>query len=118
GSSNYYPPIIALCLSRIKKFEVSQSKEGQRAWKKKVEVLHSVRKGKKSLESVCISCNRPDVKVISKHPVFEGGACRICQEEESENNEFPDYDEIKHIFCVICRCPCTEFTCDVQTCKK
>ncbi|XP_057297529.1 uncharacterized protein LOC130628583 [Hydractinia symbiolongicarpus] len=58
-----------------------------------------VHKGNYDIENLCLGCG--DTKVITQHPLFEGGLCKECKDSFIEHAYLYD-DDGSQMYCTIC----------------
>jgi len=78
-------------------------------------LFNEVFEGKRDIEKLCLSCG--DTKVVTKHPLFEGGLCKECKETFMEGVYLYD-DEDFQMYCCICNDGQQIISCDKTGCKR
>ncbi|XP_023652416.1 DNA (cytosine-5)-methyltransferase 3B-like isoform X1 [Paramormyrops kingsleyae] len=91
--SEYIPPI------KKQKLSPGKAKLGGEESYSREQMVHEVLKNNRSIEEFCLSCGK--MKVVTFHPLFEGGLCQSCKDVYLEVFYMYDDDGYQS-YCTVC----------------
>lgn len=78
---------------------ISKHKAGPEESYSREQMVNEVLKNKRSIEEFCLSCGK--MRVVTFHPLFEGGLCQTCKDVYLEMSYMYDDDGYQS-YCTIC----------------
>ncbi|XP_041081134.1 DNA (cytosine-5)-methyltransferase 3B-like isoform X3 [Polyodon spathula] len=89
----YYPPV------KKQKTNLYKNKVGIEEHYSREQMVHEVLKNNRSIEEFCLSCGK--TRVVTFHPLFEGGLCQTCKDIYLEISYMYDDDGYQS-YCTVC----------------
>ncbi|MFT7810836.1 DNA (cytosine-5)-methyltransferase 3A-like [Arapaima gigas] len=93
GLSEYFTPA-----KRQKPCPVQTKSGGEEAYSRE-QMVYDVVKNNRSIEEFCLACGK--TKVVTFHPLFEGGLCQVCKDVYLEISYMYDDDGYQS-YCTVC----------------